>query len=63
MHRLNVALVHRDSIRLTEARMVGWWSYAVPEFTWLHIPVDPGTRGEGLRPPRLGICESRAERI
>jgi glycosyltransferase involved in cell wall biosynthesis len=38
MRPLRVALVHRDSPRCID-RMVGPWSYAVPEFRWTHVPV------------------------
>ena len=33
MKRLHVAVVHRQGIDLGN-RLPGWWSYAVPEFTW-----------------------------
>lgn len=39
MKPIKVALVHRDSRRLTDRRMVGWWSYPVPEFEWTHYSV------------------------
>lgn len=42
MEPLKVALVHRNSPRTAEARMVGWWSYAVPEFDVTHYPVPKG---------------------
>ena len=38
MKPIRVALVHRNSPRLFN-RMVGWWSYEVPQFTWHHCPV------------------------
>lgn len=38
MRRLKVALIHRDSPRLMAERMVGWWAYPVPQFTWDHFP-------------------------
>lgn len=40
MKPLQVALVHRNSPRLNGARMVGYWSYPVPEFEWHHFPVS-----------------------
>lgn len=42
MKPLRVALIHRDSPRSTDKRMVGIWSYPVPEFTWDHYPVAKG---------------------
>lgn len=44
MKPLHVALVHRDSQRCREGRMVGYWSYEVPEFTWDHFSVRRGFR-------------------
>lgn len=41
---LQVALIHRKNDRATNKRMVGWWSYPVPEFDWIHFPVDKGFR-------------------
>ena len=40
MKPLRVALIHRDSPRSTDKRMVGIWSYPVPEFTWDHYPIS-----------------------
>lgn len=37
---LRVALIHRDSRRAMEQRMVGIWSAPVPEFDWEHFPVE-----------------------
>lgn len=34
MKALRILLVCRDSVRSREGRMVGAWSYPVPEFTW-----------------------------
>lgn len=42
MKPLRVALVHRDRPRAAENRMVGWWSYVVPEFDVKHYPVPKG---------------------
>jgi len=42
MKPLRIALVHRDSDRCTDKRMVGIWSYPVPEFEWEHYPVQKG---------------------
>ncbi len=39
---IRVALVHRDSLRATERRMVGYWAYDVPEFEWDHVNVKRG---------------------
>ena len=39
MKPLKVALVHADHPRLMESRMVGIWSYPVPEFEAVHYPV------------------------
>lgn len=44
VERLKVALVHRDSPRNMADRMVGYWSYPVPEFEWDHFPVGKGFR-------------------
>jgi len=38
MRPLRVALVHRDSDRCMDKRMVGIWSSPVPEFQWHHFP-------------------------
>ena len=40
MKPLHVALVHRDSPRAKQERMVGIWSASVPEFTWEHFDVE-----------------------
>lgn len=37
-----VALIHRDSIRLTTKRMIGMWSYDVPQFEVEHFPMKDG---------------------
>jgi glycosyltransferase involved in cell wall biosynthesis len=42
MRPLRVALVHRDSDRCTDKRMVGIWSYDVPEFSTAHFAVKRG---------------------
>lgn len=42
MKSLRVALIHRDSPRSMDKRMVGIWSYPVPEFTWEHFPQTKG---------------------
>ena len=42
MKPLRVALIHRDSDRCTDKRMVGIWSYPVPEFVWDHFVVKKG---------------------
>lgn len=39
---LRVVLVHRDSPRMLQRDVVGWWSYPVPEFVWDHYPVGKG---------------------
>ena len=44
MKPIRVVLVHRNSPRCMDKRMVGWWSYPVPEFEWTHIPVGKGFR-------------------
>lgn len=44
MTPIKVALIHRDSPRCMDKRMVGWWSYPVPEFEWEHI-----VKGKGFR--------------
>jgi len=44
MRPLRVALIHRNSPRVMETRMVGWWSYAVPEFVVTHYVVGRGFR-------------------
>lgn len=40
MKPLKVALVHANHPRLMESRMVGIWSYDVPEFETTHWPVE-----------------------
>lgn len=40
MKPLRVALIHRDSRRCTDKRMVGIWSYPVPQFDVTHFTVD-----------------------
>lgn len=42
MKPVRIALIHRDSDRCTDKRMVGIWSYPVPEFEWDHYPVQKG---------------------
>lgn len=42
MKPLRVALIHRDSPRSMDSRMVGIWSYPVPEFEWDHFPQQKG---------------------
>jgi len=42
MKPLRVALIHRDSPRSMDNRMVGIWSYPVPEFEWDHYPQQKG---------------------
>jgi len=41
---MRIALIHRDSIRLTEKRMIGMWSYDVPQFEVEHFPMKDGFR-------------------
>lgn len=40
-HRIRVGLVHRDATRMVD-RTIGWWSYNVPQFDLVHLPVDRG---------------------
>lgn len=44
MKPIRVTLVHRSSPRCMDKRMVGWWSYPVPEFEWTHTPASKGFR-------------------
>ncbi len=52
---LRVALVYRNDERGDAGRMVGWWSYPVKEFDWVHVPVENGFRLDLPRLQRDGL--------